>query len=261
MPMLRWLWIFILLAGCTLPSTTPTSIPPQTTPAQAPAPTMAAWEPIAPGLEQRLFRAQSDLPLLHAVRVDPTQVRFRAVYRPGDPLTLAGWRDALPNAQVILNANFFTPEHTALGLLISDGIVYGTPYRDRGGAFVIENGLPRITNNRREPYSGQPWQQAVQAFPLLVWDASATYTNANDRRIARRSAVAMDAQGRVLLLATPGLGLTLPALSQTLAELDADIQTALNLDGGGSTMLYVAPADLTLPSFDPVPAVLALYPQ
>lgn len=39
---------------------------------------------------------------------------------------------------------------------------------------------------------------------------------------------------------------------------------AFNLDGGGSTMLFLAAPgepEYSLPSFDPVPAVLAVYPR
>lgn len=250
--LLRWFWIFALLAGCSL-----TTVPPL--PTATTLPENVAWETVAPGIEQRLYRTESNLSLLQAVRVDPAQVTFRAVYRPGDPLTLNEWQDTLPDAQVIINANFFTPENTVLGVLISDGVAFGQAYRNRGGAFVVENGAPRILSNVREPYQGQAWQQAVQAFPLLVDDGTAAYTNANDRQIARRTVIAQDAEGRILLMVTPGLGLTLPTVSQVLAELDAELVMALNLDGGGSTMMSITPSGYRLPSFDPVPAVLAVY--
>lgn len=250
--LLRWFLLLALLSGCSLAPVI--SLPTETVPGES-----LGWETIAPGMEQRLYTTETNLPLLQTVRVDPAQVIFRAVYRPGSPLTLDEWQEALPDAQVIINANFFTPENTVLGTLISDGLVYGQPYRDRGGAFVIENGLPRIVSNLREPYQGQAWQQAVQAFPLLVDDGTAAYTNVNDRQIARRTVIAQDAQGRILLMVTPGLGISLPALSSVLAELDAEIVMALNLDGGGSTMMRVAPSGYRLLSFDPVPAVLAVY--
>jgi hypothetical protein len=38
-----------------------------------------------------------------------------------------------------------------------------------------------------------------------------------------------------------------------------NIVYALNMDGGGSTMMTVNPLNYTIRSFDPVPAVLAVY--
>ena len=250
--LLCWFLLLALLSGCSLAPVV--SLPTATVPGES-----SGWETIAPGMEQRLFSTETNLPLLQAVRLDPAQVTFRAAYRPGNPITLDEWQEALPDAQIIINANFFTPENTVLGTLISDGVVYGQPYRDRGGTFLVENGVVRIVSNLREPYQGQAWQQAVQAFPLLVDNGSAAYTSARASRIARRTVIAQDAQGRILLMVTPGLGLSLPALSETLAELDAEIVMALNLDGGGSTMMSAAPFGYRLPSFDPVPAVLAVY--
>jgi exopolysaccharide biosynthesis protein len=71
--------------------------------------------------------------------------------------------------------------------------------------------------------------------------------------------IAQDTQGRILLLVTPLTGLTLADLSAYLPTTDMSIVNALNLDGGGSTMIYARDNALRLASLDPVPAVLAVY--
>jgi hypothetical protein len=65
-------------------------------------------------------------------------------------------------------------------------------------------------------------------------------------------------------MVTPLVGMTLVELSEYLPTTDLELRTAVNLDGGGSTMLYLnvpGGIEYTLSSFDPVPAVLAVYPR
>lgn len=196
---------------------------------------------------------------LVALRFDPARYTFRAHYTPGEARTLRQWREALPQALAIINANFYDVDNSILGLLVSDGLVYGRSYVNRGGTFGLLNGEIVLRSNIRQPYRDEPYTQAAQAFPMLVLDGQASYQRQNDRAIARRTVVALDAEGQVWWLATPGFGLTLSALSRYLANAAPNFVSALNLDGGGSTMMYLAPTDYHLLSRDPVPAVLALY--
>ena len=146
--------------------------------------------------------------------------------------------------------------------LVADGQVFGQSYYDRGGTFLVQNGQPRVRSNLTEPYTGEALEQAVQAFPMLVNNGQAAFFRSG--RASRRTVVAQDNQGRILLMATPLTGLSLDELSMWLPTTDLGIVTALNLDGGGSTMLFAVSLDaqpLRLPSFDPVPAILAAYPR
>lgn len=227
---------------------------------EATMPANEDWQTVATGIEERVIvPPQSAIAQMVVMRLDPNQVIFRVHYQPNTPLTLDQWRTALPTAQVIVNANFFTPEHTITGMLVSDGQFYGTSFTDRGGMFSIQNGLPVIQQLPVLPYDGRALEQAIQAFPMLVTGGSAAYNRPNDTRGSRRTAVGMDTSGRVLLFSTPGIGLGLHDLSQYLASTDLGISEAFNLDGGGSTMLYLAPTNYAISSFDPVPAVLAIY--
>lgn len=229
---------------------------PETAPPEAPE-SDDNWTVVASGLEQDSIREGAVI--FQAVRIDPTQYSFRAHYRPNAPLTLAEWQAELPTAEVIINANFFTPENTVLGLLISDGVRYGTSYTDRGGRFFVDGATVGIRSNTTQPYQGEAYSQAVQAFPMLVDNGLATYNNSADTAISRRTVIAQDTQGRIILLVTSGFGLSLYDLSQYLPTSDLNIVTALNLDGGGSTMMRIASSETTVISLDPVPIVLAVY--
>ena len=219
------------------------------------------WRQLAPGLELRRSMATGSLlGQAHALRVDPQRFRLRAHYRPGEALTLAGWREALPGAPAFINANFFDRSQRVNGLLVADGVSHGRPWLTRGGAFLLRDGVPQLRPSQERPWSAGPMQQAVQGFPMLVLDGEPVYRRSGPP--ARRSIVALDGAGRVLLLATPLLGPSLAETAAWLASSDLDIESALNLDGGGSTLFYVDGIDeVTIPSLDAVPALLAVWPR
>lgn len=254
-------WIMIFLSGCTLPTPTSTlQIPEVTQTAEAaPLPSQSDWDSISEGLAVRDYQPDNEaFGRLVVVRIDPARYTFRAHYRPGEPLRINEWRDTLPGAVAIINANFFRSNFMANGLLVSDGVRYGTSYGSFGGIFQIENGLPRIRVNNRSPYQGEALQQAVEGFPMLVIDGVAAYTTPD--RVTRRSVIAQDSSGQVFLIATPFNGLSLSSLSAYLPTTGLNLVSAINLDGGGSTMLYLS-SGYMLHSRDAVPAVLAVYPK
>lgn len=254
------------LAGCNLVSELPA--PPAAVVApvltqQAPpdaAPLSDTWQASAQGLEMRQLLPNNDLlKTLVAVRLDPNLYTFRAYYRPGAPLTLKEWQAQLPDAQIIINANFFHPDHTVIGMVITDEGAFGRTLVGSGGMFSVENGMPVLQSLVERPYDGRWLDHAVQGFPNLIVNSAASQTNLNDNRPSRRTVIGTDAAGRIVILSTPLLGLGLYDLSQYLAQSDLQLVNAINLDGGGSTMLHVAPASYQILSFDPVPTVLAAY--
>ncbi len=256
----------LLISSCSLttdniiPSTE--AMPSTEIPTVQPTISDSEWQQLAPGLEQRAY-TPNDNPLAQIIvlRIDPNMYTFRAHYRAGSPLGLGEWESTLSDAVALVNANFFDPQNRVLGLLVSDGMVYGSSYFGRGGTFVIQNGQARVRSNLVEPYQGEALEQAVQAFPMLVLDGVSIFEDLSATSTSRRTIVAQDIQGRILLMVTPFLGLLLTELSVYLPTTDMGIVNAVNLDGGGSTMMFVAPSNFRLPSLDPVPSVLAVYPR
>ncbi len=270
MPHLILLCVVLLLSACATVAVpqpivrgsaqiAPVPLEPSPVPATA---STDDWQRIAAGVEVRTIAPpQSALAQMVVVRLDPGQVQFRVHYQPGQPRLIGEWQAELPDAAVIVNANFFTPEYLITGLLVSDGQVFGRSFTDRGGMFSVQNGQPVLQSLIAQPHDGRPLEQAVQAFPMLVHERAAAYQRATDTRASRRTVIGMDSQGRVLLMATPGIGLGLYDLSQYLASADLDLVTAFNLDGGRSTMMAIAATRYVINSFDAVPAVLAVYPR
>jgi uncharacterized protein YigE (DUF2233 family) len=258
-----------LLGGCLMPLSAPTPTPTIPTPtAETSVDNLSTWEQIAPGIERRIYRPGADQALTQflAVRIDPALYSFRAHYTPGDPKNVMQWRDQLPDAAAFVNANFFDTDGQVLGLLVSDGAAHGTPYVGYGGMFQVQNSAPRIRSTIVEPYiPGESLETAVQAFPMLVLDRAGIFTNTQGDRISRRTVVGQDGAGRIVLLVTTSLvGMRLVDLSAYLPTTDLDLINAINLDGGGSTLLYARAAQgpaVQIPSLDPVPAILAAYPK
>ncbi len=256
------LGLMTIVLGCTLAvSATETPMPPTATATPTNEALVETWQTIMPGLEMRIYVPEGNvIGQLLVLRIDPALYTFRVHYHPGEPLNTSGWRNELPDAAAFVNTNFFDRQYYILGLLVADSVVYGTSYTDRGGTFAIQDGQPSLTSNIETPYQGEVFEQAVQAFPMLVFENAQAYTTTRGDRPTRRTVIAQDAQGRILLIATPLLGQRLADLAAYLLTTDMEIVSALNLDGGRSTMMVVqADTPYAVNSFDLVPAVLAVY--
>lgn len=223
------------------------------------APTAPAWQLIAPGLQVRTMLPMDDPnATLFVARIDPAQYRFRAIYQPGDALNLSEWRTQEPEASLIVNANYFDSARRAIGLVVSDGRAHGNAIQRLGGTFLVRDGEATVLSN----HAGlqlQGIEQAVQGYPLLVEDGQQGFSDRRPAERNRRSLIAQDRQGRILIMIAPYLGPSLGQLSAFLAGSDLDIVTAFNLDGGRSAMLALPAADYVQPAFQAVPTVLAVY--
>lgn len=263
----------LLLAGCfrNLPGAgTATPPPPAATPTPAGDDRQAedsGWQLVANGIA---WRELSFYPnpetrrrtVVYAVRIDPAAVTFRVHYAPGEPRAINEWARQT-DAHFLINGGFFTPEFAALGLLVSDGRAHGQSYEGYGGMFQVAGGRVRVRALALEPYlPGEPLEQAVQAFPMLLNPGGApAYPEDPNDVLSRRTIVGVDREGRAVFLVVPAGGLTLHEASQWLAAADFGLDAALNLDGGGSTALHVQVGDFTkwVPSLDPLPVVIAAY--
>jgi hypothetical protein len=81
---------------------------------------------------------------------------------------------------------------------------------------------------------------------------------------ARRTVIALDQQGYVVILLIDLPIFTLHGLSLWLAESDLGLDSALNLDGGRSSGLAAAipgGESTLLPAYVPLPIVIGVYPR
>jgi uncharacterized protein YigE (DUF2233 family) len=220
------------------------------------------WEQLRPGLERRWLRLlaadtgqlQEQLFLL---RLQAEQFTVEIGYQPGEPQPLTDWQRTR-EALIVMNGGFFTEKYLATGLVIVDGQNYGTSYVGFGGLLAITaEGLVDLRALQRTPYRpDEPLQYALQAFPMLVLPGGQLGYPEEDGHRSRRSVIAQDRQGRILLIATNLGHFTLYELATFLLATDLDLDRALNLDGGTSTGLLLSePAD-GIGAFVPLPTVI-----
>jgi uncharacterized protein YigE (DUF2233 family) len=270
-----------VLSGCAARATVAPTIAPR--PVSTLFPTLAQTEPPAPssapaaddewvagahGIELRHMRlarkpGQAATPLLVA-RIDPAQVRLRVAYEPQRPRSIRRWFSD-EQSLLAVNGGFFTEQYRSTALVISDGVASGTSYAGFGGMLAVApDGGVALRALRDQPYdSDEPLAQAMQSFPMLVFPGGAPADFQDNGGRARRTALALDRAGHLLVIVCPSSALTLRELADWLLQSDLDIDRALNLDGGPSTGMILADgsADAQIDSLGPLPLVLLAQPK
>jgi hypothetical protein len=228
----------------------------------------AAWQPIVAGLDYlhaTITNSVGQQAGLLIARIDPTRISIKAKYTPGQVKSLSDWLGALPGALLIVNANYFDASHNPIGLVSVDGATYGASItRSDAGMFQMIGTTARVRSLYQEPYNqGEHFDEAVQGFPMLVvqGQAAPAFDSDLDNTPHPRTVVAQDRSGHIYVIVTSPGSASLSDMAHWLANSGLGIDTALNLDGGGSTFMYMATGGaLSLtqgPS--PVPVALAAY--
>jgi uncharacterized protein YigE (DUF2233 family) len=182
----------------------------------------------------------NDEDIVTIVRFDLRYVKLSVAYQPNSPLLLSDWAHK-QHATAIINGGYFDAQDQATALVVSNRRSYGTSYAGFGGMLSADGqGHVSLRSLHRQPYDPNSEQltQATQSSPMLVANGKETQFNA-DAESSRRSVVAMDKEGRLLLIVSTGEAFTLGELADLVAGSDLSIEQALNLDGGASTGLYV----------------------
>ncbi|TMD59966.1 MAG: phosphodiester glycosidase family protein [Chloroflexi bacterium] len=206
-------------------------------------PELNTWYRGAPGVEVRYENWKSpgnNEDTVTIVRFDLRHISLSVAYQPAKPLSMGEWMRQ-EQATAIINGGYFDNQNNATALVISNGQSSGTSYNGFGGMLSVDNqGHVDLRSLSERPYNpnNEQLQQATQSSPMLVLHGKATQFNTNAAG-SRRSIVAIDKQGRLLFIASPGTAFSLGELEDLLVGSDLSIDRALNLDGGASTGLYV----------------------
>jgi uncharacterized protein YigE (DUF2233 family) len=230
------------------------------------------WQPLEPGVELREIdvAAHPDGPTerLQIVRLDPGQVLFRVGYDPINPKRVSDWgRDLQP--LLVVNGAYFAPENEGnqtIGLVVANGQRWGRLLGAHAGMFAVTaRGDVSVRWLQQRPYDpAEPLSYAMQSFPVLVRPGGMMGfpADADEGTPARRTVVAQDRQGNVLLIVAPRGHLSLHQVAVSLAGADLGVDIALNLDGGGSTGMWLAAGEAAArpvantDSYTPVPSVI-----
>jgi hypothetical protein len=184
------------------------------------------WTTASPGLEIAKVPVKPGVEAW-AVRFEPAR------YRLGLEWSATGLRvpGSIASGYVVaLNGGYFEPDLHPSGLLIDQG--REVQARSGGsGVVVLEDGRAKL--QRLRDLKPSPTASVLQAWPFLIEPGGADGIHRDDQKLSRRSAIALDAQGRGLLIAVPQDGISLYGLMQMCRNMGAVV--ALNLDGGPST--------------------------
>lgn len=202
-----------------------------------------SWTAIGPGLEYRIDWVKdpsSASVTTHLLRIDLKKANLRVL----DASILGRARATVEEfagatkATAVINGGFFDKQGKSLGLVVSDGEQKSRWLKRDWGIFLIERGRARIIH-ANDYRTGKDIEQAIEVGPRLVVNGD---TMKLKDQTARRSAIGIQRDGRVILLASE------QALSlQKLARMFADSEragglgcvNALHLDGGQSSQFYL----------------------
>jgi hypothetical protein len=213
------------------------------------------------GIEYLLWRqtlADGELTTLYAVRYPRRSTRARVVHFPR-PEHLDVWCRRNGVEEAVVGGFFLRDPYRPLGELWIDGRPaphepVAAPYAARRGSVVIDEGDVRLVERDAAP--ARPPGDLVQAGPLLVLEGVVVFDADRDREGFSASAGQFDSDitdGRypraalgvssesLVALACDGRrsnvdgGLSMVELAEVMVELG--VESAINLDGGGSTTL------------------------
>jgi hypothetical protein len=200
---------------------------------------------VSPGIEllEREFKSPEKVVPVSLIRINPSILKPKTlVLDPPGKIS-----DAVRNSGLKLgiNANFFDPSSRPLGLIISNGKRIRPLHRGGSlltGVFLLTERGPEIIA-RENDYDYSQVLEAIQAGPLLIQRSQQTVIKERGDS-TRRSAIAITRERRILVIATRNRfpGLTLTELQIFLSDPEFRVTSALNLDGGASSQLFMSVA-------------------
>jgi hypothetical protein len=235
-----------------------------------PAPTRPAALPLeAPSHVERLRLALADgaQTTLHVARHDARRTAVKLIRLP-HPEPLEAWCRREGVAEALVGGFFVRPDGLPLGELRTRGLVrastpFDAPWGELRACVHIERG--RVAIAPRPELPAAPRGDLLQAGPLLVRAGVPVVEDGVDAEGFSAGSAQFDsditagrypraalglARGTLLAVACDGraddeAGLTMRELAEALAALGAE--TAINLDGGGSTSLVCGGALRNVP--------------
>src|SRR4051794_25984015 len=222
----------------------------------------ASAEPLRPPRAGRARRVRLELAdgartTVHVSSHDAERTELRVALLRGQA-RLEPWCAARGVEEAIVGGFFVRPDGMPLGEVRTRGVArrfvpFSPPWAGTRACVHVQGGVARIA--ARDELPAAPRGDLLQAGPLLVRDGRPAYRRGGDPEGFRAGAAQFDSDitdgrypraalglggGLVLAVAVDGrsrhdAGLTLEELAALMAALGCE--TALNLDGGGSTSL------------------------
>lgn len=217
------------------------------------------WRDVKPGVEFATFGGEPYTRLgsstVAVLRVDPRRVRVRARHYTHVPLDeppgILEWQRTT-GSLAVFNAGQFYPDYTYMGLLVSDDdTVSRRPHAGFQAALVASGGDgprdARVLDLARNPLAHERgWSDVAQSF--MLFDRAGNLRVRRSPRVANRTAVAEDHDGRLVVVVTEG-GYTIADFAELLMKSPLGLTHAMSMDGGLEAELVVATPNFRYASF------------
>ncbi len=214
-------------------------------------PLAADWERVEPGIHYRKFTTESRV--IHVTRIDLRSANIRVIgTREADRGTTVSQYARRNNTVIAINGDYFDEKRNPIGLSVGPcGTWDGTSDTAREGVVAVDDGKVRIETPADVLEETEDLDAAVSGWPMLVKSCKpipSTKLPGSDkftRSPHPRTAVGLSKDGKRLFLVvsegrqTKVPGLTLGQLAYFMAN-TLKVCTAINLDGGGSSAMWVA---------------------
>lgn len=223
-------------------------------------PVFGDWELVSDGIDYQRFNEHGED--IHVVRIDLSRRDLKVVAtREEDRGTTVSEFAKRNKAIVAINADYFDKELKPVGLALSPcGVWRGTKDTRREGIIAIGDRRAEILPQREVLETPEAWMtSAVSGWPMVVKEceplrASALPgSDAFTRSPHPRTAVGLSRDGKTMYWVVADgrregvVGLTLARLARFMQN-ELDVCEAINLDGGGSSAMWIDDEIVNRPS-------------
>jgi exopolysaccharide biosynthesis protein len=218
------------------------------------------WTHVADGVDYKDF--VQDSMNVHVARIDLTNDEVRVIATPQSQRRLKVSDFAKKNKAIVaINADYFTKEFQPIGLVAGPcGVWQGTKDTTREGLVAVGDGRAQIYPQREVLEQPEPWMETiVSGWPMLVKSCApltASQLPGSDgftRAPHPRTAAGVSKDGKTMYLVVAegrreGVpGLTLARLARFMSD-ELGVCSAINLDGGGSSAMWIGDHIVSRPS-------------
>jgi exopolysaccharide biosynthesis protein len=223
-------------------------------------PAFADWTRVAGGVDYQNYNRGSMS--VHVVRIDLTNDDVRVIATPESQRRLRVSDFAKKNRAIVaINADYFTKDFQPIGLVVGAcGVWKGTKDTTREGIVAVGDGRARIDPQREVLEQPEAWMEAIiSGWPMIVRSCAPLTapqlpgSDAFTRAPHPRTAVGVSKDGKTLYFVVAdgrrdGVpGLTLARLARFMAD-ELGVCSAMNLDGGGSSAMWIDDRIVNQPS-------------
>jgi hypothetical protein len=230
------------------------------------------WKSVENGIEYRRMALERSEPSysieLKLIRFDTSRIVPRVLRSSTFQLKGANVKTFAEKAGAVaaINANYFDTDGKPLAFLKSSSQAVNTRVSKSSlysGVFGVKDQKPVITH--RDDFKPEDADEALQSGPLLILGGTAQPVVGVPNRVSRRSLIGTDQDQRLVIAVTDGLigGLYWAEIQEIFAAPAWQIRASnlLNLDGGGSTQLYLKAGKLEelVPGTSDVPVAIGFF--